>query len=134
MDKIQQEVDWTILIYANGNNELEPEMYQAMLDMEKVGSNSNVHVVLQIGRAEHKLVKLIRNDISFNDNDGWSGVRRYFVNKGNSELIENLTKINLADPKQLYYFIKWGMLSYPAKNYMLILGGHSYNCVGMMTD
>ncbi|HHW69725.1 MAG TPA: hypothetical protein GX392_00010 [Clostridiales bacterium] len=134
MDKIKHEADWTILIYANGNNELEPEIRQAMFDMEKVGSSFNVHVVLQIGRAEYKLVKLIRNDINYNDKYSWSGVRRYFVKKGSSELVGNLGKVNLADPKQLYYFVKWGILSYPAKKYMLILSGHSYNCVGMMTD
>lgn len=134
MDKIEQDVDWTILIYANGNNELEPEMRQAMRDAEKVGSSSNVHVAMQIGRAEYKLVKLIRHDIPLEDRDSWSGVRRYFVQKGSSELVGNLRQVNMADPKQLYEFMKWGMRSYPAKRYMLILGGHSYDGVGMMTD
>lgn len=134
MNKLKKEVDWTILIYANGNNELEPEMHQAMIDIEKVGSNSNVNVVIQIGRAEYKLVRLLRNDSCLKDNDRWNGVRRYFVKKGGSELVGNLKKINMADPKQLYHFVKWGMLSYPAKKYILILSGHSYNCVGMMTD
>lgn len=134
MNKIQQEVDWTILIYANGNNELEPEMWQAFLDVEKVGSNSNVHVVIQIGRADYKLVKLIRPNIILKNNNSWTGVRRYFVNKSNSSLVGNLKTINMADPKQLHHFIKWGMLSYPAKKFMLILGGHSYDCVGMMMD
>lgn len=134
LDKIQQEVDWTILIYANGNNELEPEMRQSLHYAEKVGSSSNVHVVIQIGRAEYKLVKLFRQDINLKNEDHWSGVRRYFVNKGNSELVGNLKKVNMADPKQLYHFIKWGMQTYPAKKYMLILGGHSYDCVGMMID
>lgn len=134
MDKNQQEVDWTILIYAAGNNELEPEMRQAKLAAERIGSSSNVHVVMQISRAEYELVKLIRKDISLKDNDSWSGVRRYFVNKGKSELVGNLKKANMADPKQLYHFIKWGMGSYPAKRYMLILSGHSYSCIGMLTD
>lgn len=134
MNKPQQEADWTILIYANGNNELAPEMWQGMLAAEKVGSSANVHVVMQIGRAEYKLVKLIRSDVSLTDEDSWNGVRRYVINKGNSDLVGNLNKINMAHPKQLYQFLKWGMLSYPAKKYMLVLSGHSYNCVGMMTD
>lgn len=134
LDEIQQEVDWTILIYANGNNELEPEMRQLLLDAEKIGSSSNVHVVIQIGRAEYRLVKLFRHDIKLKNKDQWSGVRRYFVNKGNSNLVGNLKKVNMADPKQLYHFIKWGMQTYPAKKYMLILGGHSYDGIGMMID
>lgn len=132
--EIQQEVDWTILIYANGNNDLEPEMRRAMLDAERVGSSSTVHVVMQIGRAEYKLLKLMRQDITSEGIDRWSGVRRYFVRKGDSELIVDLKTVNMADPKELYEFIRWGMCSYPAKKYMLILGGHTYHCVGMMTD
>lgn len=27
--------EWTILIYANGNNELEPEIWESKLDAEK---------------------------------------------------------------------------------------------------
>jgi len=132
---MQQEADWTILIYANGNNDLEPEMLQVMLDAEKVGSGSHVHVAIQIGRAEKSIVKLIRQNFNNNEeDDAWSGVRRYYVRRGGSDLVEDLKYVNMADPKQLYSFVKWGMLSYPAKKYMLIIGGHSYQCVGMMSD
>jgi len=131
---MKQEADWTLFIYGNGNNELEPEMRQAMLDAEKVGSCSHVHVVMQIGRADYELVQLLRQNVPQKDEDRWSGVRRYLIGKGHSELLEELGLVNMADPKQLYNFLKWGMVSYPAKRYLLILGGHSYHCVGMMTD
>lgn len=131
---MQAEADWTILIYAGGNNELEPEMRQAMLDAEKAGSSSKVNVVIQLGRAEYELVKLIRQDVVAKADDNWSGVRRYFVEKNSSVLVGDLKEANLADPQILYDFIKWGMLSYPADKYMLILGGHGYQFVGMITD
>jgi hypothetical protein len=131
---MQAEADWTILIYAGGNNELEPEMRQAMLDAEKAGSSDKVNVVIQLGRAEYELVKLIRQDVVAKADDSWSGVRRYFVEKNSSVLVGDLKEANLADPQILYDFIKWGMLSYPADKYMLILGGHGYQFVGMITD
>lgn len=134
MNQIQQEKDWTILIYANGNNELEPEMRQAMHNAEKVGSNTDVNVVIQLGRAKYELVKLVRQEIEPKSEDSWSGVRRYFVTKGGSTLVGNLKRVNMADPKNLYDFIRWGMRFYPANKYMLILGGHGYQFVGMMTD
>lgn len=134
LKQIQQEKDWTILIYANGNNELEPEMRQAMLNAEKVGSNTNVNVVIQLGRAKYELVKLIRQDVDPKSDDSWSGVRRYLVAKGSSTLVGNLKTVNMADPKNLCDFIRWGMRFYPANKYMLILGGHGYQFVGMMTD
>jgi len=40
----------------------------------------------------------------------------------------------MANPMMLYDFIKWGINCYPAKRYMLILGGHGYQFVGAMTD
>ena len=131
---MRQKTDWTILIYANGNNDLEPEMQRVLHDAQTVGSNLNVNVAIQIGRAEFELVKLIRPGVQLKDNDNWSGVRRYFVTQGGSELVESLNKANMADPRQLYQFVKWGMLSYPAERYMLVLSGHSYHCVGMITD
>lgn len=134
LNQIQQEKDWTILIYANGNNELEPEMRQAMLNAEKVGSNPDVNVVIQLGRAKYGLVKLIRQDVDPKADGSWSGVRCYLVAKGSSTLVGNLKRANMADPKKLYDFIRWGMRFYPAKKYMLILSGHGYQFVGMMTD
>lgn len=134
MNQIQQKKDWTILIYANGNNELEPEMRQAMLNSEKVGSNNDVSVVMQIGREKYELVKLIRPDADPKPDDSWSGVRRYLIAKGGATLVGNLKSVNMADPKNLYGFIRWGMRFYPANKYMLILSGHGYQFVGMMTD
>lgn len=134
LNQIKHKKDWTILIYANGNNELEPEMSQAMHNAEKVGSNIDVNVVIQLGRAKYELVKIIRQDLGQRSDDSWSGVRRYLVEKGGSTLVGNLGRINMADPKNLYGFIRWGMRLYPANKYMLILGGHGYQFVGMMTD
>ena len=125
---------WTILIYANGNNELEPEMHQAMFHAEKAGSSPDVNVVIQLGRAKYELVKHIRQDTGPKNEGSWNGVRRYLVGKGNSNVVGNLERANMANPMVLYDFIKWGVRLYPADRYMLILGGHAYQFVGMMTD
>ena len=49
---------WTLLIYANGNNDLEPEMWQAKLGAEKTGSSHNVDVIMQIRRENQQLIKV----------------------------------------------------------------------------
>lgn len=127
--------DWTILIYANGNNELEPEMWQSKIDAEKVGSKDNINVIMQIGRETRELVKIIRqkDNIPFT-NERWTGVRRYYVLKDKSKLIEDLGSINMADPHILYNFIAWGTKSYPAKRYMLILSGHGGSLTAALPD
>lgn len=135
MDQMQQEKDWTILIYANGNNELLPEMWRAKTDAEKIGSNENINVAIQISREKNELVSIIRpNEFLPQSGAKWIGARRYFVTNPKSVLIKDLGRINMANPMTLYDFIKWGIRCYPAKHYMLILGGHGYQFVGAMTD
>lgn len=127
--------DWTILIYANGNNELEPEMWQSKIDAEKIGSNENMNTVMQIGRESEELVKIIRpkDSISF-PKEKWTGVRNYHIFNGKSELIKDLGNVNMADPHNLYNFVTWGIKRYPAKRYMLILSGHGGSFTAALLD
>lgn len=127
--------EWTILIYANGNNEMEPEMYSSMKAAEREGSNDDVNVVIELGRISRKLISAVRGEnVRYNDDEKWTGTRRFYLKSEKSEFIEELGFINMADPRNLYEFIKWGTENYPAKHYMLILGGHGIFFVGMMTD
>lgn len=127
--------EWTILNYANGNNEYEPEMLKAMRDSEKVEDNDNINIVMQIGRIEREVARIIRPSEKIEDDDEmWTGVRRYLIKFHKSEFIEDLGKLNMADPKSLYDFITWGIKNYPAKHYALILGGHGAAFVGTLTD
>ncbi|MCM1990445.1 clostripain-related cysteine peptidase [Oceanirhabdus seepicola] len=127
--------EWTILIYADGNNELVPEMIQSKLDVEKFGPKHNLNVVMQIGLASMELVKILtplkplpkHTEIS-------SGVKRYYVLNSKSILIEDLGNINMAGPHNLYDFIKWGIENYPAKHYLLALSGHGFSFVGAIPD
>ena len=126
---------WTILIYANGNNDLEPEMWRTFLEAQSIGSNDDTNVIIQIGRAEKSLVGIIRPFIPLpGTNENWVGVRRYFLMKDQSILLADLGNQNMADPLSLYDFIKWGRQHYPAHQTMLVLGGHGCQFAGSMTD
>lgn len=114
---------WTILIFADGNNEMEGVMYKSLLACEKIGSNDDVNIVFQIGRLGKA-----------EETDNWSGVRRYFVNEDGSTLIEDLGKSNMADPNNLYDFIKWGFENYKAERYMVVLSDHGGDFIGCFTD
>lgn len=128
-------MDWTILYYANGNNEYEPEMYKSMKDSEKVVDKERINIVIQIGRIDREVARIIRPRERLEDDDEmWTGVRRYIVEHEKSELLEDLGEINMADPKTLYDFIIWGIINYPARHYALMLGGHGAAFVGTLTD
>jgi len=127
--------EWTVLIYANGNNELQPEMWQSKLSAQKVGSNKDVNVVMQLSQIDADLVRIIRPFHNYPDNAvGWVGTKRLFLMGGLSIVLQDLGNINMADPAWLYDFIKWGMDNYPAKHYLLIVGGHSHQFIGALPD
>lgn len=126
---------WTILYYANGNNEYEPEMYKSLMDIKEKSSNNEIDVLIEIGRVERKIPEIIRSSEKFDDkHEPWTGVRRYHIFNGEAELLESLGNRNMAHPANLYNFIKWGVEKCPAKHYMLILGGHGAAFVGTLTD
>lgn len=126
---------WTVLIYANGNNDLEPEISKSLLDIERIGAGTNTNVIVQLARAPYKLIKSMRpNLLGQTDIDGdWSGVRRYLVKENSnisqkrdfkSVLLDDLGNVNMADPTTLKDFIRWGSKKFPSKHLMLILMGH----------
>lgn len=116
---------WTILIYADGNNEMEEIMYKSLLACEKVGSTNEINVIIQISKL---------GNYKTDDKDGWSGVRRYYIKNNHSILIQDLGKANTADPNVLYDFIKWGCEKYKAKHIMLVLSDHGGDFIGCFTD
>ena len=127
--------EWTILIYANGNNELEPEIWKSKLDAEKIGSDENINIIMQIGRLPRKLIKILRTKKTIvYEGDEWTGTRRYYIENPNSPLISDLGNINMTDPHVLYNFIKWGFTNYPSRHRMLVIGGHGFSYVAVMTD
>lgn len=131
---MNREKEWTILIYANGNNDLEPEMHQAVENIKKASEHPTVNVVIELGRAEKTLVRLLRKTLPPEAGDTWHGVRRYLAEEKQLTLLKNRGNRNMASPENLREFIKWGLKTYPAKRYMLIAGGHGYQFVGSMTD
>lgn len=127
--------DWTILNYANGNNEYEPEMFKILKDSQKIPRSDRFNIIIEIGRIDREAVRIIRpQDRFMEEDDMWTGVRRYNIISQIPELVEDLGNINMAEPKHLYDFITWGINNYPARHYMLILGGHGAAFVGTLTD
>lgn len=131
---------WTVLIYANGNNEFEPEMCQLLMDLKKIPVNEQINIIVLLGRAEREMVKILRpRDSHSNYKEIWAGVKRYVITKNNhkEDIIQTSAEmgyLNMADPRILYDFIQWGIVNYPSERYMLVLGGHSFEYLGTLTD
>lgn len=125
---------WTVLIYANGNNELEPEITDTIEKLKLENINDDFNIVIQLARADKELVSKLRGNIESEEKDRWSGVRRYLINDKGIMEIEVLEDINMAEPRALYEFLLWGLENYPSNNVMVILSGHGAGFIGAMTD
>ena len=154
-----QEKEWTVMFYMDGANDLEPHIANAMLDLERVGSNDKINLVSQVARlSQDELKKLLEikykesqnpkdlEALNHNTNiDGdWQGVRRYYVvnNKDTgsrhpyytSEMKENLYLTDISHPQTLANFVSWGIKNYPAKHYMLVVMDHGSGWLGAITN
>jgi hypothetical protein len=120
MDKASKLKEWTIMVFVNGKNNLEPYALYDMNEMEMIGSSDQVNVVAEVGRI---------NGYSTSDGD-WKTARRYLVKKDNdktkitSPIVQELGKVDMGDYKHLIDFATWAKTNYPAKKYMLIVWNH----------
>ena len=126
------EKEWTVLIYQGADNDLEDALLRDFNEMERVGTTTNLNIVVQIDRSP--------NNYDTSD-DNWTNTRRYLVNKDPNEtppgsgipnshivstLLQNLPKQNMASENVFVDFVMWGIANFPAKRYFLILADHGW--------
>lgn len=112
--------EWTIMVFINGKNNLEPYAQKDMNEMEMVGSSDKVNVVTETGRMA-----------GYDSSDGdWKTTRRYYIkkdtnpNKVTSTMLKEMGKVDMGDYKSVIDFVNWAKTAYPAKKYMLIIWNH----------
>ncbi len=122
---------WTVLLYQDADDEvLEQDIFLDFNEAERVGSSDKVNIVAQIDRYAG----------GFDGDGNWSSTRRYYLtqdrdlNRINSELVEDLGEVSMADPQTLVDFVTWAVKAYPADKYALILSDHGMGWPGGWTD
>jgi hypothetical protein len=127
-DKFRGSTDgsWTVLVYLNADNDLEPYGILNMNQMETVGSTDKLKIVVQMDRHPN-----------YSSADGnWTGCKRFLVTKDtqnsevtvsgpiNSTVLEDMGEVDMGNPNTLRDFIRWGQTNYPADNYCLVIWNH----------
>ena len=108
-----KEKEVSVLIYMDGQYpDLEPGMADSLLKLERLGSNDKMNIVAELGRAPQEQVHEA-GGFDRMDSD-WSGVRRYYVVKGQQptesedDSIKDLQKIASKLPDNpLVHFLKF---------------------------
>jgi hypothetical protein len=114
---------WTFLVYMNGANDLEEFTGLNINQMEQVGSNADINLVVQVKRINN------RYDPSFAD---WkdTATRRFRITRDNdptrihSEQIGQPFDADMGRPETLQEFVRWGVENYPAQRYCLVIWNH----------
>ncbi len=112
--------DWLIMVYAAGDNNLDPFSVSDVAEMEKIGSSDKLAIVVLMDRV---------------DTGEWSSTRRFLVRKPSDQggkhswdpalpTCKDLGELNMGAPETLRDFATWSLATYPAKQTALVLWNH----------
>jgi hypothetical protein len=122
--------EWNVLVYMAGDNTLEENMSRNMADLEKIGSNEMVNILVQFDRGSRQ-----HRGIS-----PWDGARRFYITKSdNPDEIKSPVKgeigeVDTSNPDHLKYFILWAHKEYPSKHTIIIVSDHGGGFAGVAND
>ena len=111
------QAEWTFLVYMGADNNLEAAGIDDFLEMAEVGSDANVNIVVLFDRHWEW-------DTGYDD---WTDARRGIINHGDEPDTTwgtNIGEVNMGDPQTLVDFVEWGMQTYPASRYAVVLWDH----------
>ena len=111
--------EWTVLVFLNAKNNLEPFAFPNFEQMASIGSTPEVNVIVELGRPKTHF------DARFG---AWSKSLRFLVGPGTqpieNQALADLGDRDMGDAKTLTDFVAWGRAKYPAKRTMLVIWNH----------
>jgi len=142
---------WTVLVYLNAANNLEPFGIKDMNEMESAGSSADVNVVVECARFRAK--PGVRPNPAYLSNpfleveqpyylglDNVPGTRRYYVLKDSdpmrvrSVMLGNVGETDCGRPEPLADFGRWAVENFPADHYALVIWNHGAGWSGVSAD
>lgn len=148
---------WTVLVYINAANNLQPDSLLNVSQMAAVGSGNGVNIVLQWKQAQ---TCTFFTNVKDCGTPSFVGTHRYFlqkhsqadvtaINNGNTSSLENATE-RLADPvtntlkdngnptadmgdyNTLAEFVKFGATNYPADHLAVVVWDHGSGALNVL--
>ncbi|MCX7795063.1 MAG: clostripain-related cysteine peptidase [bacterium] len=99
-------VEWTILWYIDGHNNLGPYFLNELNRLYNVTSTDSINILILAGLSE-------TNPLSY----------LYYFHNGTFQTLAQ-GNYNFGDPATLQNFLSYGIQNFPAKKYLLIIGNH----------
>jgi len=111
---------WTIMIFMNGDNDLESWVFLDLNELERADAGEDINIVVQADRAE-----------GYSTNGGdWTNTRRYLIEHDTnddevvSELLEDMGELDMGSPDTLSEFLLWADEAYPAERVAVVIWNH----------
>jgi hypothetical protein len=122
---------WTYMLYLDADNDIEGDAIRDFEWLEEAGgSDENISIVVLLDRIP-----------GYDNTHGdWDGSRIYNItedvspNTIDSQLMEDLGEVDMADPTTLTDFITYCFENFPADNYILDLWNHGHAAYGVIDD
>lgn len=115
---------WLIMVYMDGDNNLESAAIDDFLEMAEVDLGDSINVVVQMDR-------ISGYDSSYDD---WTGCARFLIDQGDTPVLENADydwgesqpemEKDMGDSQTLVDFVQWAVSNHDAPNRALILWNH----------
>lgn len=112
--------EWTIMVFLNGDNNLEGAGVKDVNEMEKIGSTKDVDVIVQFDRAR-----------GYDKSNGdWTSTKILHIQKDNdfnkitSPVVKELGEVDMGSYREALRFFSWTVDNYPAKRYMFVYWNH----------
>src|SRR5690349_18135923 len=105
--------EWTVMIYLNGDNNLEHYAIDDFLEMAEVGSTDQVNVIVQFDRWKGDEYRRIK--------PGWTETLRFRVTRGMKPLVSTSiprpgpAELDMGNGQTLRDFVEWALGQFPAK-------------------
>ncbi len=110
--------EWTVMLYMNGDNDLDRFALADFEEMAKVRYDPRVNVVVQLDRIG-----------GTNTDESWGETRRFLMREKLTPTRSNSLpgfseESNMGDPATLASFVAWARANFPAERYMLVIWSH----------
>ncbi|MCE7870523.1 hypothetical protein DYH09_09125 [bacterium CPR1] len=113
---------WCVMVYSASDNNLYRFMQTDLDEAERVGCTDTMHVIAQTDHGPRGGT-VQRIELQKDESPGL-----------NAPVKQDLGSADMADPRQMADFIKWGMANYPADHYMLVISDHGDGWKGAAED
>ncbi len=129
---------WTVLVYINAANNLQPDSLLNIAQMASVGSDSNVNVVVQWKQAacfdcgapsflatrRYKISQHNSTDVQSISNGDTTSLERDRLPDPANFFNTTTKQADMGDFRVLNDFVKWGSANYPADHLMVVVWNH----------